>query len=96
MSIPKTVRVGERLALEWTLSDSPFASPAVFKAGGRLMATGTVDVVGLWQGKLDSSGSKDQGNLALGGPLELPTAISGSVATTKEGKLSITPKSLIL
>lgn len=60
------------------------------------MATGTVDVVGLWQGKLDSSGSKDQGNLALGGPLELPTAISGSVATTKEGKLSITPKSLIL
>ncbi len=94
VAIPKSVRVGERIPLQWTLSQSPLASSAKFKAGGRLYVTATVDVGGLWQGKLDSTGSKEQSELALGGPLELPTAISGAVSTTKEGKLFITPRDL--
>ncbi|WP_248962614.1 hypothetical protein [Sphaerisporangium perillae] len=88
--------MGERIPLEWTvLGQSPLVSSAKLAAGGRLSVTGTVDVTGLWQGQLDSTGSKDEGELGPGAILELPAAISGSVATSKEGKLSITPRDLV-
>ncbi|WP_214414955.1 hypothetical protein [Sphaerisporangium fuscum] len=96
VAIPRTVRVGERLALEWTLTGSPLLASFPFSAGGRLTATAKVDVAGLWQGTLDSAGSKDQGELKQGSRLELPTAVTGSVSTAKEGKLSITPRDLVL
>ncbi|MEO3811718.1 hypothetical protein ABGB17_22215 [Sphaerisporangium sp. B11E5] len=96
VTVPTSVRVGERLAVDWTLSESPLAASAAFKAGGRLIATGTADVKGLWEGELDATGGKDQAELAKGGPLELPAAISGSVTTTEAGKLTITPADLVL
>ncbi|GGL16873.1 hypothetical protein Sme01_71110 [Sphaerisporangium melleum] len=96
VAIPKTVRVGERIAVDWTMSASPLVSSAHFAKGGRLSVTATVDVAGLWQGKLDSTGTKEQGELQAGGPLEMPTAISGSVSTIKEGKLLLTPGQLTL
>ncbi|MFC6080277.1 hypothetical protein [Sphaerisporangium aureirubrum] len=96
VSLPTSVKVGERLPLNWTLSKSPLASSAAFKAGGRLVATGTAKVTGLWEGTLDSTGGKDQAALAKGGPLELPAPIAGSVATTETGKLTITPGDLVL
>ncbi|MET8162397.1 hypothetical protein ABZT47_39070 [Sphaerisporangium sp. NPDC005289] len=96
IAIPKTVRVGERIAVDWTMTASPLVSSNHFPAGGRLSATATVDVGGLWQGKLDSTGTKEQAELQPGGRLEMPTAISGSVSTTKEGKLYIIPRLLTL
>ncbi|GAA1268480.1 hypothetical protein GCM10009677_21220 [Sphaerisporangium rubeum] len=96
VTIPTSVRVGERIAVDWTLSDSPLAASAAFKAGGRLIATGTSGVKGLWSGQLDSTGHKDQAVLAKNGPLKLPSAISGSVTTTETGKLTITPGQLVL
>ncbi|MFC4590593.1 hypothetical protein [Sphaerisporangium corydalis] len=96
IAIPKSVRVGERIAVDWTMSESPLVSSAHFPAGGRFSATATVDVAGLWQGKLDSTGTKEQAELNAGTTLELPTAISGSVSTTKEGRLFITPRLLTL
>ncbi|GII79780.1 hypothetical protein Sru01_47620 [Sphaerisporangium rufum] len=96
VEIPKSVKVGERIPLQWTLDRSPLASHDRYKAGGRLIATATVDVAGVWQGKLDSTGGKDQAELAKGGPLELPAAIAGSVGATAEGKLAITPRQLLL
>ncbi|MGW4644502.1 hypothetical protein ACWEN6_38700 [Sphaerisporangium sp. NPDC004334] len=94
VAVPTTVKVGERIPLEWTLDESPLASSGNFPAGGRLFVTGTADVAGLFQGKLDSTGTKDQAELRLSGPLELPTAMLGSVGSTKEGRLLITPRDL--
>lgn len=96
VTIPTSVRVGERIPVDWTLSDSPLAASAAFKAGGRLIATGASGVKGLWSGRLDSTGHKDQAVLAKNGSLELPSAISGSVTTTEAGKLTITPGDLVL
>ncbi|MET8145954.1 hypothetical protein ABZU32_37095 [Sphaerisporangium sp. NPDC005288] len=96
VSIPTSVRVGERIPLEWkVLTESPLFSSAKFPSGGRLSITGRVNVTGLLQGDLDSTGSKDEGELAPGARLELPAGLSGSVATSKEGKLSITPGDLL-
>ncbi|MFC7388166.1 hypothetical protein [Sphaerisporangium rhizosphaerae] len=97
VAIPRTVRVGEQLALTWTLSDSKLLSPADFKTGSKVSVTGTADVDGLWQGQLNSVGTKDQGELKREqSSLALPTGVSGSVATTKEGKLTVTPRDLVV
>jgi hypothetical protein len=96
VSIPKTVKVGERLPLEWTLSDSKLKSLEYSKAGGTVLVTATARVGGLWQGWLDSLGTKDQPELAAGDSLALPTALTGAVATSKEGEITITPADLVI
>ncbi|MEU8265613.1 hypothetical protein AB0B89_00485 [Sphaerisporangium sp. NPDC049002] len=97
VSIPKTVEVGKQLPLAWTFSDSKLISTADSKAGGSVLITATARVGGLWQGWLDSLGTKDQPQLtAEKTKLELPTALTGAVATSKEGKITITPAEMVL
>ncbi|RCG31830.1 hypothetical protein DQ384_09895 [Sphaerisporangium album] len=96
VSVPKSVHVGEPLAVTWNVTSSDVTSPASFKAGGKVSFTGSVVVDGLWKGELDSDGTKDQAELASGQKLVLPSGVSGAVSTTKEGKITVIPKDVVI
>ncbi|MBB5624980.1 hypothetical protein [Sphaerisporangium krabiense] len=96
VAVPKTVPLGQQIPVEWTLTNSTLAVPRKFPTGGKISVRGILQVSGLWQGQLDSLGTKDQGELAAGGVVSLPTAITGAVATSKIGKLTVKPGDLLV
>ncbi|MBB4698494.1 hypothetical protein [Sphaerisporangium siamense] len=96
VAVPKSVPLGQQIPVEWTLTNSTLAVPRKFPVGGKISVRGILQVSGLWQGQLDSLGTKDQGELAAGGVVSLPTAITGAVATSKVGKLTVKPGDLVV
>ncbi|MBP2704909.1 hypothetical protein JOL79_13900 [Microbispora sp. RL4-1S] len=92
--------VGQPLDVRWGLAygdATRFVAPGMAPAGSILSATGVVGVSGdLWDGELNSIGSKDQGALTEGAPLELPGLVSGVVTTTAAGVIQIVPKNLTI
>ncbi|SFI17002.1 hypothetical protein SAMN05216275_101469 [Streptosporangium canum] len=94
LSIPQSIQLGKPLEVGWALSESPFVSPGNYATTSQLAATGTVGISGLWDGTLDSSGTKDFATLKNGDKLELPAMSIGSAATGKEGEIKVKPGNL--
>lgn len=100
LTLQTALGVGQPLDVRWGVAyrdGTRFLSPELLQPGARLSATGTVGVNGaMWNGQLDSLGSKDQELLADGGPLALPELISGAVSTTEAGTIEIIPQKLVV
>ncbi|WP_328855573.1 hypothetical protein OHB01_15790 [Microbispora hainanensis] len=101
LALQTALKVREPLDVRWGLaykdSLNTFLSPGLFPAGARVTATGVVGVLGeMWEGELNSIGSKDEGELDSGGALGLPELVSGSVGTTEPGVWEIEPRNLYI
>ncbi|MGV9770694.1 hypothetical protein [Streptosporangium sp. NPDC003464] len=94
LSIPQSIQLGKPLEVGWSLSESPLVSPGNYSTASRLAATGTAGISGLWDGTLDSSGTKEFGTLKQGDKLELPSLSVGSAATGSEGEVKVKPGNL--
>ncbi|WP_031167408.1 hypothetical protein [Streptosporangium roseum] len=100
VTVPTTLSVGEPLNIGWALDykdASRFGSPDYFAPGGKVTATGNIELSGAWVGVLKPVGSAEQsGQLEPGTILELPTNISDSAHTEEAGTVKVTPRKLFL
>ncbi|MER5419304.1 hypothetical protein [Streptosporangium roseum] len=100
VTVPTTLSVGEPLNIGWALDykdESRFGSPDYFAPGGKVTATGNIELSGAWKGVLKPAGSAEpSGQLEPGTVLGLPANISDSAHTDRTGTVKITPQELFV
>ncbi|WP_327043650.1 hypothetical protein OG320_17805 [Microbispora sp. NBC_01189] len=98
LTVPTTLNVGDPLNVGWNLAyrdATRFGAPALLPNGGRIYATGEVNLSDGWKGQLQPVGNVDQaGAMKKGTPLTLPTTISDFAYTTRAGTVTVKPGNL--